>query len=686
MRSQVATLGVLVDDLFELARIDAGALTLELRDAALPPLVESCIRGLEAEAQAKGVRLGATFDREAPEAHCAPEKIERVLLNLLSNALRHTPSDGAIAVRVVPESGGVRVSVEDNGEGLAPESLRRMFDRFWRGDEARSDERRGSRPRDRARDRRGARWSHLGRAEGRGRSPRLVHAARRRRLDLRNRQSAPGESSFHRRPARNRAPRRPDHRCLAVRPAGAADPLRRIGRRRKQAEAVRDHRGPRRQLYRVHPCGRGAPQRARPPPGLPQKPRDRDAARARGHARRSPARPAARTAPLRPDAQAARWRQERLRARRKPRPGVRALRRPRSGRGHGDLGEWAVGLRSIFVTLAYALGAGIPMLAARGRRPASGEGGRSGANPRADDEADCGRRARCDRDRNRPGRRPALHDRAPRIYNGAPEARSSAARSRAEAAPQAQRRRASVSRGDRDRRDGGHAARAGVPGHRRLAEHAERPAADARSSCAARSSSSTSGRTPASTASARSPSEGLGRGLPPGWTRHRRRPHAGVRIRARPLERPRRDARLGIPYPVALDNDYRTWNAYPNQYWPAEYLIDRAGNDPPHAFRRGRIRRDRAGDPQAARRRRCGTRQPRRRHDTDRSRSHPSRTSATRRIARYAGSKLAVGREASYRFPARASAPTSFRSRPLAGRSPAHRRRRGRAATPPLPR
>ena len=138
MRSQVETLGALVDDLFELARIDAGVLTLELREAALPPLVESCIRSLEAEAQAKGVRLDATFDREAPAVQCAPEKIERVLLNLLSNALRHTPSDGAVAVRVEPELGGVRVSVEDTGEGLAPESARRMFDRFWRGDEARS--------------------------------------------------------------------------------------------------------------------------------------------------------------------------------------------------------------------------------------------------------------------------------------------------------------------------------------------------------------------------------------------------------------------------------------------------------------------------------------------------------------------------------------------------------------------
>src|SRR5207248_125562 len=102
MRDQVATLGALVDDLFELARIDAGALTLELREAALPPLVESCLRGLEAEAQAKHIRLGAVFAGDAGPVRIAPDKIERVLLNLLGNAMHHTPSDGAVAVHVVP--------------------------------------------------------------------------------------------------------------------------------------------------------------------------------------------------------------------------------------------------------------------------------------------------------------------------------------------------------------------------------------------------------------------------------------------------------------------------------------------------------------------------------------------------------------------------------------------------------
>jgi two-component system, OmpR family, sensor histidine kinase SaeS len=138
MGSQVRTLSVLVDDLFELAWIDAGALTLELREAELQSLVDGCVRTVAAEAARKGVRLET---RVAPtRAHCAPDKIERVLLNLVANALRHTPADGAVAVVVERAEADVRVSVEDSGEGLEPGAERRMFDRFWRGDRARSGE------------------------------------------------------------------------------------------------------------------------------------------------------------------------------------------------------------------------------------------------------------------------------------------------------------------------------------------------------------------------------------------------------------------------------------------------------------------------------------------------------------------------------------------------------------------
>jgi signal transduction histidine kinase len=137
MREQVRTLGMLIDDLFELARIDAGVLTLELHESPLSPVVESCLRGLEAEAEARSIRLEARVD-DAIAARCAPEQVERVLFNLLTNALRHTPSDGSVAVVVEPGGDEVRVSVEDTGEGIAPDGQRRMFDRFWRADRARS--------------------------------------------------------------------------------------------------------------------------------------------------------------------------------------------------------------------------------------------------------------------------------------------------------------------------------------------------------------------------------------------------------------------------------------------------------------------------------------------------------------------------------------------------------------------
>jgi signal transduction histidine kinase len=73
-----------------------------------------------------------------PVVRCAPDKVERVLFNLLTNALRHTPSDGSVAVVVEPLLEEVQVTVEDSGEGMPAESLRRVFDRFWRGDRARS--------------------------------------------------------------------------------------------------------------------------------------------------------------------------------------------------------------------------------------------------------------------------------------------------------------------------------------------------------------------------------------------------------------------------------------------------------------------------------------------------------------------------------------------------------------------
>ncbi len=136
-REQVRVLSQLVDDLFELARIESGVLALELRELPITPVVESCLVGVAAEAASRGVRLEAVGPSDAT-ARFAPDKIERVLLNLLTNALRHTPTDGSVAVVVRPSEDEVCVRVEDTGDGIDDEGVERMFERFWRGDQARS--------------------------------------------------------------------------------------------------------------------------------------------------------------------------------------------------------------------------------------------------------------------------------------------------------------------------------------------------------------------------------------------------------------------------------------------------------------------------------------------------------------------------------------------------------------------
>jgi signal transduction histidine kinase len=138
IRAQTEILSRLVEDLFELAMIDSGALTLELREARLADVVASCLGALEAEARAQDVTLEAQLDPLDPPVRIAPDKVERVLLNLLANAVRHTRPAGAVSVRVEPSSDHVVVAVEDTGDGLDPEAPQRMFERFWRADGSRT--------------------------------------------------------------------------------------------------------------------------------------------------------------------------------------------------------------------------------------------------------------------------------------------------------------------------------------------------------------------------------------------------------------------------------------------------------------------------------------------------------------------------------------------------------------------
>ena len=138
MRAHARTLRVLVDGLFELARIDAGSTKTKLRVASLHEVIEECLRAIDVEALTRDIALHTDFDPAMPQVRCAPEQIRRVVTNLLTNAVRFTPTGGAIVVRTEATDDEVRVLVEDDGRGLSPETQQRMFERFWRDDPARS--------------------------------------------------------------------------------------------------------------------------------------------------------------------------------------------------------------------------------------------------------------------------------------------------------------------------------------------------------------------------------------------------------------------------------------------------------------------------------------------------------------------------------------------------------------------
>ena len=138
LHGQVRLLSTLVDDLFEMACIDSGAITLAVEPVELGVLVEGFLQRYELEARALGVRVRTVVRDEHAWALCAPDKVERVLTNIVTNALRHTPSGGVVTASVTSGAGAVFVSLEDSGAGVADGERERIFEPFWRGDPARA--------------------------------------------------------------------------------------------------------------------------------------------------------------------------------------------------------------------------------------------------------------------------------------------------------------------------------------------------------------------------------------------------------------------------------------------------------------------------------------------------------------------------------------------------------------------
>ncbi|HXV43044.1 MAG TPA: ATP-binding protein [Anaerolineae bacterium] len=140
IRSQTENLSGLINDLFELSQLETGQIQLAIEAVNLNDLLSDVVESMQAQAGAKGISLKAIFSEDLPLIQGELNKIQRVIYNLVQNAIRHTPTSGSIslATQVVPE--GVQVEVADTGEGIAPEDLPHIFDQFFRGEKSRSRE------------------------------------------------------------------------------------------------------------------------------------------------------------------------------------------------------------------------------------------------------------------------------------------------------------------------------------------------------------------------------------------------------------------------------------------------------------------------------------------------------------------------------------------------------------------
>lgn len=133
MRTHIDALSALIDDLFELSRLEAGDIRWSLERVPLGDLVGETVEAMRVQAEAKGVAVLAEVPPALRPARANPEKLQRVLFNLIQNAIRHTPGDGSVVVRAEPVADQIEVEVSDSGDGIAPEERDRVFTAFYRG-------------------------------------------------------------------------------------------------------------------------------------------------------------------------------------------------------------------------------------------------------------------------------------------------------------------------------------------------------------------------------------------------------------------------------------------------------------------------------------------------------------------------------------------------------------------------
>jgi signal transduction histidine kinase len=140
MLTHIEALSALIDDLFELSRLEAGDINWTLEQVAVGQLVSETVDAMRVQGDLRGIAVMADLPDQLAPARGNPEKLQRVLFNLIQNAIRHSPADGTVVVRAELLGGNVEVEVEDGGDGIPAAERELVFEAFYRSgaDAARS--------------------------------------------------------------------------------------------------------------------------------------------------------------------------------------------------------------------------------------------------------------------------------------------------------------------------------------------------------------------------------------------------------------------------------------------------------------------------------------------------------------------------------------------------------------------
>lgn len=135
---EVRSLSILIDDLFQVAKLDAGGLTLSRAPNSLSDLISDTLESFSQVARKHDIRLTGEVEKRIDPVDMDAQYIGRVINNLVSNALRFTPAGGSVTISARREGPHVEVRVRDTGEGIPSQDLPYIFDSFYRGEKSRS--------------------------------------------------------------------------------------------------------------------------------------------------------------------------------------------------------------------------------------------------------------------------------------------------------------------------------------------------------------------------------------------------------------------------------------------------------------------------------------------------------------------------------------------------------------------